>query len=642
MDTVKKTFTLSLCIIAKDEEMFIEECIKSVYDLIDEIVLVDTGSQDRTVEIALKYGAKVYSIEWENDFSKAKNYAIENSTGDWIIFLDADERLHPDDKEKLVNAITSCSEETEAVLTKILNFVDFFQSQIGEVHYNYRIFRNKNELRFIYPIHENLWNIKEERSPYAFISDIRILHFGYIDAIYNKKKKNERNLSILKEYLKKDPNNFFHNLNIAVEYYNLGRFEEALEYLLAVKGNFSVESVLATRYLRYLIFTYIQLGKFTEAYKIIFDSKRLFLEMGNLDFLYFEVVWYYSQSLIQFCIKKLQELVEKFSNLDNQNIVFNLSNIGLSVIDYKLFLAHCYEKLGNYQECVRIYKEILSEENVSYRLYVNALVFLIKVMNIKELEELFLIKRMHDLEKVLCLNTYFDLREDNTISFLIEHIGDDALRNYFKNVLFLRNGAFNLVEIITSKEFAWKDELDLIYYIADLKLNKSFKQNSLKQSRLVKILNSFIYGNYEEKYNISDIKYTLQLLKRFKQYDLIEKVCKNMLNFNDSKMKLNVGIYLYENNLKEFALPLLVNAALEGEMNYKALYYLAKKFFEDGELYDALNVAESSFELNNSFIPVYKLLYKIYNILGYHAKIDKLIEIFSSNFLGLDFSLCIQ
>ncbi|SFQ02695.1 Glycosyl transferase family 2 [Caldicoprobacter faecalis] len=82
---------ISGCVIAKNEEKNIARCINSYKDIVDEVIVVDTGSSDRTAEIAQNLGAKVYHYEWQNDFAKAKNFALSLAKGDWIIFLDADE-----------------------------------------------------------------------------------------------------------------------------------------------------------------------------------------------------------------------------------------------------------------------------------------------------------------------------------------------------------------------------------------------------------------------------------------------------------------------------------------------------------------------------------------------------------------------
>ncbi len=85
--------SVSLCVIARNEEHFLPSCISSVRHLVDEIIVVDTGSTDRTREVALQSVARVYSFSWKENFAAARNYALDRATGDWILVLDADEIL---------------------------------------------------------------------------------------------------------------------------------------------------------------------------------------------------------------------------------------------------------------------------------------------------------------------------------------------------------------------------------------------------------------------------------------------------------------------------------------------------------------------------------------------------------------------
>lgn len=87
---------LSLCLIAKNEEKALPQCLNSVKDVVEEMVVLDTGSCDRTVEIARQFGAKVHHFTWCNDFSAARNEALKYVSGDWVLVLDADEILVPE------------------------------------------------------------------------------------------------------------------------------------------------------------------------------------------------------------------------------------------------------------------------------------------------------------------------------------------------------------------------------------------------------------------------------------------------------------------------------------------------------------------------------------------------------------------
>ncbi len=85
--------TISACMIVKNEEKLLPQCLESIKDFVDKIIIVDTGSTDRTIEIAKSYGAKIFHHPWENDFSKHRNQSISYATGDWIFVLDGDEEV---------------------------------------------------------------------------------------------------------------------------------------------------------------------------------------------------------------------------------------------------------------------------------------------------------------------------------------------------------------------------------------------------------------------------------------------------------------------------------------------------------------------------------------------------------------------
>jgi glycosyltransferase involved in cell wall biosynthesis len=97
--------TLSLCMIVKDEERFLERCLSSVKDFVDEIIIVDTGSKDNTIPIAKRYASSIYHFEWVDDFSAARNFSISKATKDWILVLDADEIISETDMQKLKELI---------------------------------------------------------------------------------------------------------------------------------------------------------------------------------------------------------------------------------------------------------------------------------------------------------------------------------------------------------------------------------------------------------------------------------------------------------------------------------------------------------------------------------------------------------
>ena len=133
--------TISACLIVKNEEKFLPQCLESIKNAVDEIIIVDTGSTDRTVEIAKSYGAKVYHHPWRNSFSEARNHSLSYATCDWILQIDADESLEQADIPLLHSLIRTDSHN--AILVAIYSTLPGGQSK----HYFTRVFR-RGKARF--------------------------------------------------------------------------------------------------------------------------------------------------------------------------------------------------------------------------------------------------------------------------------------------------------------------------------------------------------------------------------------------------------------------------------------------------------------------------------------------------------------
>lgn len=154
---------ISACLIVKNEANNIRNCINSFKDIVNEVIVVDTGSNDNTVQLAEECGAIVYFFEWINDFASAKNYALEKASGDWIIFLDADEFF---DKSKISNLppiLQSIDKSFNAVACKMINIDPATKKVMDEITH-VRIFRNKEYIRYVNPIHEMLLNTKKDKT----------------------------------------------------------------------------------------------------------------------------------------------------------------------------------------------------------------------------------------------------------------------------------------------------------------------------------------------------------------------------------------------------------------------------------------------------------------------------------------------
>ncbi len=166
--------TLSVCMIVKNEEKNLDHCLETVKDFADQVVVVDTGSTDRTVEIAEKYGAKAIHSDWRGDFSYSRNISLDYADSQWILWLDADDRVPPAEARKFMKLKTAPPDR--AFYLKIRNVLP---GGFGEQWYQLRMFPNHPEIRFERKVHEQVaFAIQRLKMP-VFREDVRIDHVGY-------------------------------------------------------------------------------------------------------------------------------------------------------------------------------------------------------------------------------------------------------------------------------------------------------------------------------------------------------------------------------------------------------------------------------------------------------------------------------
>jgi glycosyltransferase involved in cell wall biosynthesis len=221
--------TLSLCMIVKDEEEMLPRCLAAVKPAVDEMIVVDTGSSDRTVEIAESFGARVIHHEWNGSFSDARNVSLEAATGDWVIYLDADEVLVDEDAAGL-RALTG-RVWREAFSLVETNYTGDIEDGTAMTHNALRIFRNRPEYRFKGRLHEQmayaLPGYLSERLEYT---QLRIEHYGYLGVVRDSKDKSRRNLELLERQVAEGMESAFQSFNLGSEHLALGELETAVDH----------------------------------------------------------------------------------------------------------------------------------------------------------------------------------------------------------------------------------------------------------------------------------------------------------------------------------------------------------------------------------------------------------------------------
>ncbi|MCK4588912.1 MAG: tetratricopeptide repeat protein [Nanoarchaeota archaeon] len=249
---------LSLCMITKNEEEFLEKCLNSVRGLVDEIIIVDTGSSDKTKEIAASFDAKVFDFKWCDDFSAARNESLKHATGDWVLVLDADETLAEKDKEKIKKIISEAKDYEVGFVLKQRNYYNLDEEAvplgwISAKDDSYeeskgiqgwletpavRLFRNVPGMKYNGVVHECVSEFLKNKGKIEY-TKIPFHHFGKLK-VESRKKKSEMYERLGKKKLegKKDYYNYY---ELARQCVGNGKLDEAIDLLkksIELKGDF--------------------------------------------------------------------------------------------------------------------------------------------------------------------------------------------------------------------------------------------------------------------------------------------------------------------------------------------------------------------------------------------------------------------
>ncbi len=316
--------TVCLCMIVKDEEEFLPRCLQSVQGIVDEIVVVDTGSSDHTPRIAEQFGARLFHHPWQNSFSEARNFALQHVTCDWVLQLDADEEFERADGGMLRQVIER--EDYHAVFTSILNYMPHGRTQL----YYPRLFR-RGKAHYEGIVHNQL---VYEGPP--LLSAIRIYHYGYALTPERMHAKYERTTRLLRLQLQQNPQDVFAWYNLIRMYRNRGEFElaartghEVLEDL-----NFEGKENLFLMTCYDVACSYLEIGQLEKAER--FCRKALKVDPEFIDALF-------ALGVTQMKMRQWQKAVGAFCSflaaLRRRLATPQLHRLCLGTIDYE-FLAY--------------------------------------------------------------------------------------------------------------------------------------------------------------------------------------------------------------------------------------------------------------------------------------------------------------
>ncbi|MDQ7817357.1 MAG: glycosyltransferase [Melioribacteraceae bacterium] len=261
---------LTLSMIVKNEEKHLRGCLESVKNIVDEIVIVDTGSTDNTLKIAEEFGAKLFHFNWINDFSAARNYALRNSSGRWILYLDADERLSPESINELSEII---KKEEKTGYNCTVKSIDSENGRDNQMFY-VRLFAGSKDIYFSGVVHEQILPSLVENGYQIKGSLIKIDHIGYNIDNAGKKEKAKRNLELLRVEHEKN-NSPYVEFQLALTNEILENYYEAKKYFLLAALNNSLDTAYRAHCYTSLALIYNKEHNIEEAEKHLMNSLTL-------------------------------------------------------------------------------------------------------------------------------------------------------------------------------------------------------------------------------------------------------------------------------------------------------------------------------------------------------------------------------
>ena len=342
---------VSLCMIVKNEETYLPKCLSSIVGIVDEIIIVDTGSTDRTVEIAKSFGAKVYYFPWNNNFSEARNESLKYATKDWILILDGDEELYPEDGLNFKELLNNQLDENAIYYFETLNYYgNTIDDNSITINLNPRLYKNNQGTHYEGEVHNQL--IYSENKYNAIYTLIKIHHFGYMNKIIDSKDKRTRNINLLKQQIEKDPDNYFAHFNLGTEYAALNDDKTALEHYYKSYEKFEPHN----GYSFLLIFRIVFLNYNIKDYDVAFNFINIGLEhypkFTDLYFLKSIILKDMDMPTLQ--IKALEKCIELGEAPSELKCLYGVGS-------FKAFyeLGNAYLKLKDYDAAYNYYIEAM-------------------------------------------------------------------------------------------------------------------------------------------------------------------------------------------------------------------------------------------------------------------------------------------
>lgn len=567
----------------KNESKHLEKCLKSLQPIMNiiksELIIVDTGSEDNTVEIAKKFTDKVYYHEWINDFSAMRNITISYAKGEWIFIIDGDEIV--DNPNDIISFLKwSKNKNYSAASVIIKSFKRENDDKVYDEIPILRLFKNKKCFKFEGKIHEQ----PRITGPIYFIST-RLLHYGYITT--DKKlmeRKFKRNIEILKNEIEKDPKNIYYWYQLSAAYGMHSDFKESLDsiikaYQIAKENNIDLRK-------RMYVYTHLAVAYFwNKKYK---ELEQICKEAIQIRDCYMDL--YFLLGIAQRELKKYEESIKSFKkylkmvNQYNKHPIFkdfSVANLTLSKYE-EAYMNLCiiYEKLENYKELLN-YANKIDRTDILNQILPNIINAFLKLEEYRQLKEFYNRRILvSDSLKDSFLNALesIKLNFEETVQERITKLFNDVPGEYG----ILNRVRFKILEdkSVTGELLKQIKKLDLnelpyyygdiIYYFLLNNISISHIYSNLKYRKIEQFIN-YISIKYKDVHNI--------VLDYVKEYNSKIEL---------SRIRINKVLYkflLTSEKLEDIEYSLILDKYInEGTYYIKEIY--SEKVIENEMIYD--------------------------------------------------------
>lgn len=621
---------LSLCMIVKNEEKVLQRCLDSVYGIVDEIVIVDTGSTDSTKDIALKYTKKVYDFEWTNSFADARNFAQQQATGEWILVLDADEYVERANLQEMIDVLKQTDESVEAYDVVIYNFMGVYGERVLQ-HRHTRIYRNSPHLRYVRAIHEQLRKVNGEYVQ-AAQGILTVYHTGYMHQAVTEKKKHDRNAPLLEYEMEVGESVAFDYFNLGNEYLSKGEIEKALEsFIKAYQEKKDIRLSWVSYCLVQIILCLKYLQRFEDALQVITDAENLYSETADFPFLRGEI--YYLQYRYDDAAEQLEYLLQNKNKYPHIIKTFEYVEY-----DPHMLLGHIYKHKGNLQKAMYHYSSALSFNRRSYEALYHVLQLLARVHREEEIIQFIENKQLanDELATLLISRIASVLHLEKVVQWYALKLSDETIRRGFEikiNILqrryeealqqmlkssmpdlqtYIRTGSLDSYDLLV---LALKtNQLDVIRLLLHLVSEQKEKEFLL-----------FIMNEYEQ---VSESTFYLLLLERtiqLKEYELFEQLLALKDKFAPS-IHIKIGHLLHRYEFMDVALQLYRSVENMNDWDAESFVNVIEALAVKNEAMEAMQYGLLAISFGHRDFRLYKYVIELMNICGMSEEKKKVVQ----------------